>query len=71
MLDQSLTTQNVSDITGNGANQTALTGTAIATVHPPIWNRDDGVWPIGSVPPAAGGGSRPFYNTTWRRRAVA
>jgi hypothetical protein len=39
LLNQSLTTQNVVDSTGNGANQTALTGTAIATNHPPIWNR--------------------------------
>lgn len=39
LLDQSLATQNIADLTGNGANQTAITGTAIATNHSPVWNR--------------------------------
>lgn len=39
LLDQSLTTQTIADLMGSGANQTAITGTAIATNHPKVFNR--------------------------------
>lgn len=39
LLDQAATTQSVPDISGGGANQSALSGTAVATNHPPVWNR--------------------------------
>jgi hypothetical protein len=39
VFDQSLTTQSVLDWTGGGANQTAITGTALATNHPPLFSR--------------------------------
>ena len=39
LLDQSLTTQGVADLTGLGANQSAITGTTIATTHPPVFSR--------------------------------
>lgn len=38
LLDQDATGQNVIDVTGGGANQTALTGTAISTVSTPVFN---------------------------------
>lgn len=47
LLDQSDVAQNVIDATGGGSNQTAITGTAVASSHPPIWNRhghDNLVW---------------------------
>lgn len=54
LLDQSLTTQNVVDFTGNGANQTAITGTAVATNHPPVWNRGHEMVTVTVTAPAAG-----------------
>lgn len=41
LLDHQSTGQVVTDITGGGANQNAIVGTAVATNHPPIWNRYD------------------------------
>lgn len=39
LFDQSLTTQNVVDWTGGGANQSSLVGTAVSTSSVPGWNR--------------------------------
>jgi hypothetical protein len=38
LLDQHATTQTVIDLTGNGANQTSLTGTSVATTSTPLWS---------------------------------
>jgi hypothetical protein len=43
-LDQSATTQGVSDLTGGGANQSALTGTTVSTNSVPLFNYGDGPW---------------------------
>lgn len=56
LFDQSLTTQNVADFTGNGANQTAITGTAVATNHPPVFNRGHPVISVTREAAAAAGG---------------
>ncbi|UWZ37486.1 hypothetical protein Drose_04175 [Dactylosporangium roseum] len=42
LLDQHATTQNVIDLTGGGANQTALTGTSTGTSSVPVWNYGTG-----------------------------
>lgn len=42
LLDQHATTQTVIDLTGNGANQTSLTNTSVATTSVPIWNYGSG-----------------------------
>lgn len=41
LLDHATVGQTLTDITGAGANQNAIVGTAVATNHPPIWNRFD------------------------------
>jgi hypothetical protein len=38
LLDQHATTQSVIDLTGNGANQTGVTNTSVATTSVPIWS---------------------------------
>jgi hypothetical protein len=58
LLDQSLTTQNVIDLTGNGANQTTLVGTAVATNHPPVFTRGARVSYSRAQAAAAGGVTR-------------
>lgn len=56
LLDQAQTTQNVIDATGNGANQTAITGTTVATNHPKIFNRGESViYPSVAAAAAAAG----------------
>jgi hypothetical protein len=42
VLDQSLTTQAVGDLTGGGANQSAITGTTVSTSSVPVFNIGDG-----------------------------
>lgn len=59
VLDQSATGQNVPDITGGGANQAALTGTAVSTVSHAVFSYSDAV--VASTrQPAAGGTSQPL-----------
>ena len=38
LLDQHATTQAIIDLTGNGANQTSLTNTSVATNSAPLWS---------------------------------
>jgi hypothetical protein len=38
LLDQHATSQAIGDLTGNGANQTALTSTSIGTTSVPVWS---------------------------------
>lgn len=48
VFDQSLTTQNVVDLTGGGANQSGtggtLQGTTVSTTSVPLFTYDDGAW---------------------------
>ena len=54
LLDQADVAQTVMDLTGGGANQTAIVGTTVATASTPVWNRfDDAI--LVTRPPAAGG----------------
>lgn len=39
LLDQGAVTQNLSDLTGGGADQSSIVGTAVSTNHPPLFNR--------------------------------
>lgn len=43
VMDQSLTTQAIIDATGNGANETTLTGTSVSTNSVPVLNYGDNV----------------------------
>lgn len=52
LLDQSAVTQNVADLTGNGANQTALTGTTVAARSVPIFTYGHPMFPPAYVPVA-------------------
>lgn len=52
LLDQHLTTQNVVDFTGGGANQTGLSNTSVATTSLPIFSYGDTVSAPHSVPVA-------------------
>jgi hypothetical protein len=70
LLDQSATSQLVIDMTGSGGNETTRTGTAVATNHPKVWNRHGEVWQVRRTSPGGPAVSRPFYYTTWRRRAA-
>lgn len=53
LMDQSLTTQAVVDWTGGGANQSAITGTAIATNNTPVFGYGHRVIHVNSHPAAA------------------
>lgn len=44
LFDQGSTSDNVVDWTGNGANQTAITGTSVATTGVTGWNRGADIW---------------------------
>jgi hypothetical protein len=55
LLDQSATTQKVVDIAGGGANESALTGTTVATGSVPVFSYGDGIWTPTIVKPAGGG----------------
>jgi hypothetical protein len=55
LLDQAATSQKVADLTGNGADESVLTGTSIASSSVPVFNYTDGVW-IPTHPAAGGGG---------------
>jgi hypothetical protein len=57
-LDQSATGQKVVDLSGNAFNESAITGTAVATSSVPVFNYGDGIWtptlpgPAGPVTPS-------------------
>lgn len=53
VFDQSAVSQNLLDITGGGANQSAIAGTAVSTQSPPISYGDETIIPH-SVPSAGG-----------------
>ena len=56
LWDQSLTSQKVLDWTGNGANETTLTGTTIASVSVPVFGYGHSVlYPTREAAAAAGG----------------
>jgi hypothetical protein len=67
LLDQSATTQNVIDITGGGANQSLLTGTAVATNHPPVFNRYGGIL-LAQRPQVAVTSAASYYYRTQKLR---
>lgn len=56
LLNQSLTTQAVADLTGGGANQSGLSGSSVASTSVPGFNYGDGPWlvirPQGAAGPA-------------------
>lgn len=52
ILDQAATSTKVWDITGKGANETALTGTTVATTAVPVWNRGHRILPVSFSVPA-------------------
>jgi hypothetical protein len=53
LFDQAAVSQNLLDLTGGGANQSAITGTAVSTASPPISYGDETIVPH-SVPSAGG-----------------
>ena len=59
LLDQASTGQTVIDLTGGGANQSAIIGTTVATNHPKFFSRGHPVIKMrpgaAAAPPAAGG----------------
>lgn len=67
LLDQSATGQKVVDFSGGGANESAISGTTVATSSVPIFNITDGVWIPTIVAPAGG----PVTETPGRGGAIA
>lgn len=61
LLDQHATTQTVIDLSGNGANQTSLTNTSIATTSVPLWNY--GIGASVGIGHASGGGPTEYTQT--------
>jgi hypothetical protein len=56
LFDQQAVAQSVSDLTGGGANQSTITGTALSTNSVPIFNYTDGpVWTVLTRVVAGGG----------------
>lgn len=57
LLDQSVTTDAVADMTGGGANQSSLTGTTVATSSAPFgYGAPSMGWEAPTLGPAGGGG---------------
>jgi hypothetical protein len=56
LLDQQATAQKVRDLTGNGANESALTGSTVSTSSVPIFSYGTPIIKVERQPAAAGGG---------------
>jgi hypothetical protein len=54
-LDQSATAQKTVDLSGGGANESAITGTSVSTLSVPVFNYSDGIWLPVEVKPATAG----------------
>jgi hypothetical protein len=57
LLDQSATTQKVADLSGNGANESAITGTSVASSSVPVFSYGAPVLSVLRQPAAVGGGA--------------